>query len=574
MGAVVVSAVLRAQAAAQGGDAAAADALTQAESTGRTEGLLAFLGREAEQSPASRDEDLVQMHRELAAIADLAGDWRAALASYEQVLLRRPRDADSLTRAGDLLMGAGGRTAEARAMFERARDAAATPEEQFWALLGLGRVAERIQTLADANRSYTLAFQIASRMSERAPSDSTWKRNLSVALGKIGALQAEQGLGDEAVESLKASLAIRAELAAAEPEDTTHMRDLSIGHAALGRVLTERGDLSGALESLEASRVIRERLVELDGANAPAKRELASVLQDLGHVRENGGEFAAALAWYRQAAGMLSELRTIDPDNLDWARDLSIAHNNIADVLLLMGDAAQSLASAAEAMAIARMLVARDEGNTQWQRDLAMCHYRIGDARMSLEEIPGALESFGAGLAIVERLATGDAANMSWKRDVYVGRGRVGDAKSRQDLPSAVVSYRSALEVAEAMSAADPGNPEYQRDRATSLRKIGLALGALADFEDALRSTEAERAIRVSMLERDRANVKWKRDLGLCEHTLGLILIDLGRLDEARVHAREAARILAEVSAAAPDSAEWRADAADAAAVLERLGTG
>ena len=570
-GATIASAVLRAKAAADSGDRAAADALAAAEE-GRTGELLAFLGGEASDAPPDGTDDLIEMHLEIAAVAELAGDSRTALESYEQVLRRRPDDADTLTRAAALALGAGGRTLEAKAMYERARDASSRPETQFWAIIGLGDIAERIVTLAEASRQFRLALQIATRMSEREPESADWKRNVSVAHTRIAGVQAAQGMGEAAVASHTASNTIKAALAAADPGNTTAKRDLAIGYAALAHVYTDRGQTAEASVCIYKSYEIRKSLAESDPTNTLWKRDLASIMQDLGNVREAAGDFASALGSYQEASAILDELCSIDRANTSWARDLSIAHNNIADVLLLMDSAGESLSAAQNAMAIARRLTSQEPANAQWQRDLAMCHYRIGDARLAMEEIPGALEAFGAGLAIVERLAATDGANMQWKRDAFVGHDRIGDARSRSDLHGAIASYESALSVADAMAALDPENPTYQRDRASSLRSIGLANGALGEYTEALEATTAEHALRVEIVGRDPANLARRRELGLSVYTLAIILVDLGRLDDARSRAGEAAHILGEVSAAAPANAEWRRDAEAAEALVKQLG--
>lgn len=574
----IAGAVVRAKVAADAGDAEAAAALAAAEN-GRTEDLLAFLGREAAAEPGGGpaggpegDDELIEMHREIAALAELAGDSRTALESYEQILKRRPGDADTLTRAAALVLGTGARTLEAKAMYERARDAATRPEEQFWAVVGLGDIAERISPLAEALRQHRLALQIATRMSERNPLSTEWKRNVSVAHLRIGNVQANQGLGDEAVASHRASIEIKRELLAADPGNTTYQRDLCIGETALGRVHMDRGETAEATVCLYRAFEAQKALTLSDPTNTLWKRDAASITQDLGNAREAAGDFPGALGSYQESVGILEELRQMDPENTSWARDLSIAHNNTADVLLLMGKPEESLRAAEAAMAIASGLVSREPSNTQWQRDLAMCHYRVGDALLGKEDAQGALEAFGAGLAIVERLGAGDGANMSWKRDVYVGRDRMGDARSRFDLAGAIASYESALEVADAMAALDPENPAYERDRASSLRSIGLASAAAGNFERGLEATLAERAIRASIVERDPVNVARRRDLGLSEYMLGLINADLGRMDEARARASEAARILAGVSSAAPANAEWRRDAEAAEALVEQLG--
>ena len=77
-------------------------------------------------------------------------------------------------------------------------------------------------------------------------------------------------------------------LAEADPSNAGWQRDLSVSHEKIGDVLVAQGDLSGALESYRASMAIRERLAEADPNNAGWQRDLAGSLWRLAEFSESG----------------------------------------------------------------------------------------------------------------------------------------------------------------------------------------------------------------------------------------------------------------------------------------------
>jgi len=111
-------------------------------------------------------------------------------------------------------------------------------------------------------------------------------------------------------------------LAEADPDNAGWQRDLSVSHNKIGDVRVEQGDLSGALESYRASMAIRERLAEADPNNAGWQRDYAVNLSKLAGIPDSGvGWSEVADAWGRmEARGILAP---VDQHYVEEARRLA-----------------------------------------------------------------------------------------------------------------------------------------------------------------------------------------------------------------------------------------------------------
>jgi tetratricopeptide (TPR) repeat protein len=196
-------------------------------------------------------------------------------------------------------------------------------------------------------------------------------------------------------------------------------RDRSVAFNALGDVQVAQDNLAGALESYRASLAIRERLARADAGNAGWQRDLSVSYDRIGDVQRAQGNPAAALVSYRASLAVAERLAR-DAGNAGWQHDLSVSHNKIGDVQGAQGNLAGALESYRSSLAIAERLVRADAGNAGWQRDLSVSHDRIGNVQRAQGNLAAALESYRASLAIRERLARADASNAGWQRDLIV----------------------------------------------------------------------------------------------------------------------------------------------------------
>ena len=124
-------------------------------------------------------------------------------------------------------------------------------------------------------------------------------------------------------------------------------RDLSVSHNKIGDVLVAQGDLPGAMESYRASLAIRERLAKSDPGSAGGRgsattlgwqRDLSVSHEKIGDVLVAQGDLPGALESYRARHAIAERLAKSDPGNAGWQRDLSVSHNKIGDVQVAQGN--------------------------------------------------------------------------------------------------------------------------------------------------------------------------------------------------------------------------------------------
>src|SRR5664279_1485004 len=173
-----------------------------------------------------------------------------------------------------------------------------------------------------------------------------------------------------------------------------------------------------------------------------------------------------------------------DPTNSEWQRDLSISRNKQGDVAVAAGDLARDAEHYRAGLTIRERLAAADPTNTGWQRDLSVSREKLGDVAVATGDLAGAAEHYRAGLAIAERLAAADPTNSGWQRDLSISREKLGDvAVAAGDLAGAAEHYRADLAIVRRLTEAhlDVFLPELAR----SLTSLGVVLTELGRHDEA-----------------------------------------------------------------------------------------
>jgi tetratricopeptide (TPR) repeat protein len=164
----------------------------------------------------------------------------------------------------------------------------------------------------------------------------------------------------------------------------------------------------------------------------------------------------------------------------------------------------------------------------------------------------GAAEHYRAGLAIAERLAAADPTNTEWQRDLSISRSKLGDvAVAAGDLAGAPEHYRAGLAIRERLAAADPTNTGWQRDLSGSRERLGDVAAAAGDLTGAGEHYRAGLAIvrRLTEAQLDVFSPELARSLT----SLGVVLTEMGRHDEAQALDRQALTIYLRLHRRQPD---------------------
>lgn len=224
-----------------------------------------------------------------------------------------------------------------------------------------------------ARAEYQASLALTEALSQKAPSDTRLKRDLSVILQKLGDLVAEIDGPAEAMAHFEADLAIARALRRLDPEREDWTLDLIVSLDRMGVVRFLVGDAGESLALLAEADGLATTLAEQD----PGRIDLAAVAtraaQKLSLIAFEVGDHAGAADAAARNADRLAAVSSDDVGGGLYAD----AMNNVAWYSLFTGEATGALAAAQEATSL-------DPGNDGYRLNLAhalMFSGEIADAR-------------------------------------------------------------------------------------------------------------------------------------------------------------------------------------------------
>jgi tetratricopeptide (TPR) repeat protein len=279
------------------------------------------------------------------------------------------------------------------------------------------------------------AEQAYDRLVQGVNNDPKLLRSQAAMFMEFAETYAAQGDTPRQLASAQASRDIMDRLTRADPGNAGWRRDLSVAYGKVGDVLKAQGDLAGALKSYRDGLDIRDRLTKSDPGNASWQRDLSLSYEEVGDVLKVQGDLAGALKSYRDSLDIRDRLTKSDPGNASWQRDLSLSYEKVGDVLKAQGDLADALKSYRDSLDIRDRLTKSDPGNAGWQRDLSLLYDKVGNVQGAQGDLAGALKSFGDSVGIRDRLAKSDPGNARWQSDLSWAMNFVGDVQVAQGRP-------------------------------------------------------------------------------------------------------------------------------------------
>lgn len=367
----------------------------------------------------------------------------------------------------------------------------------------LGQSAAARENMAQAN---ALLAGIGSQRLDSA----RLERRVALAQLAVGSDLLASGSFDDALKTLRPSLASLERRAAADPKNIDSQRDLSLAANAVGDALLAKGQIDEALQRYREALAIRDRLVKRDPKNDAWRRDLSVSQERVGDVLLAKSELDEALNAYRTSLDLRLAAADLETSG-DWQRQLAVSYNKIGDVLVARGALAEALNDYRAGLAL--QLAAANRNNAA-RRDLSVSYERIGDVLKEQHAWEEALVAYRASLAIREGLAVDDPGNARWARDLPVSHERIGDVLLARGSPGdAVAAYRTSLSMRDKLAQNDAKNAALQRDLAVSYNKLGDALAKQGATQDALKSYRSGLAVRERLVALDPANIQSRWDM-------------------------------------------------------------
>jgi eukaryotic-like serine/threonine-protein kinase len=247
------------------------------------------------------------------------------------------------------------------------------------------------------------------------------------------------------------------------------------------------------------------------------------------------------------------------------------ALSQIGDVRIEQGKLEAALPPIEESLALSKQLVARDPQNAQWQLGLGASHYYIGAVLMNRGEPRGALEHWEAYHSIARALVAQDPSNTRYRSELFMAGSNLGAAYQAQgELESARARFDDALKAAASLAATD-SKSEAQTNLAYAHNQLGLVLGQLGQLNESREQLRQEVALREKLLAADPKNAEHKLRLGTSRYFLGQVLEAIGETDAAIDQYVPANRQMAELVASDPANTRWRRNLADTHLMIARV---
>jgi len=240
----------------------------------------------------------------------------------------------------------------------------------------------------------------------------------------------------------------------------------------------------------------------------------------------------------------------------------SMALYQIGDVRMRRGDLAGAKRPFEESLALARELVARNPNDTECLFGLGQSEFWAGYALWERGDPDAARPHFEAYHEISERLVAREPESLDWRRELSYSLSNLGSLLEAQgELEGALERFRAALELDRALvaDAPDPETVDAQRfELAATHNTVGLVLEQLGRLDEAQEHFEADVALRRELVERDPENQRWRELYGTSGQFLGNLLAMRGETAAARPHLEAVRDLFDELAAHDPENGDWR----------------
>jgi tetratricopeptide (TPR) repeat protein len=269
---------------------------------------------------------------------------------------------------------------------------------------------------ADARAQFERSRELVERLLASDPGNALLERDLARAFGKLGDI-AYHNLDDAAAEeSYSQAQAIYEAHLASDPESVPARDGLSITHNNFTRLFERQGKLATAREHAEKSLAIAEELAASQ-SDTRFQRGLVVTLGRLGLVCERQYDFDGAGRHYRRQVELAEQLVAREPANATWLSDLSVTLQNLSKLHERQWQFGDAATLSRRSLALAESRAKQDPENAVAQRNLAIGFNALGDVQVHLDA-DAARASFRRAFEIATEQARRDAASVQKAADL------------------------------------------------------------------------------------------------------------------------------------------------------------
>ena len=282
---------------------------------------------------------------------------------------------------------------------------------------------------------------------------------------------------------------------------------------------------------------------------------LASFADSYGTLGLDDSQARAA----EQSLTIMTALVAQNGDDIDLLADRFLALEKVGDARARLGDLVGALALYTEAETGWRMLESKRADFAPWQRSHAAVAVKIGEMLIDRDEQARARDLFRDSLAIAQRLAAREAGSATARAAVSKAHMRLANAlHDLGDYPAALIEVSAATAIRAELVQAEPASIGQKRELAVCHHLEGTILLAQEKFSEALAAFDRDRALVADLLRQDTGNTGLAFHLSVNADKVGLIHLRERKLDEADAAFRRALELRQQLLATAPANGPWQ----------------
>lgn len=246
---------------------------------------------------------------------------------------------------------------------------------------------------------YQKAVEFARRFQAAAPRDP-------IALEVLASAMFSQavGLGNDGVESLKATLGVYESILSADPANSKKMRNVALCCKYLANMLLAHEDYRQALDYAERARALDDGRIASNPGSRAALLDLTNDLGTIGRLQLELGDFTGAILTLRRNLAIRQRLSTDDPGDALLSERLGKAHQTLGMALLASGQVQESQSEYRAALARIEKALAQARDSPSLLESSAAVRLGLGKAAMRLNRPAEGCALFGQAHSILLRV--------------------------------------------------------------------------------------------------------------------------------------------------------------------------
>lgn len=318
-------------------------------------------------------------------------------------------------------------------------------------------------------------------------------------------------------------------------EDPTLKREVAEAHYLAGKITQTIDSPERAMDHFLAAADLQKQLFEENPQSQGLIAELGNTLNAIGEAHIRKFDLEAALEQFDASSKLRATLAEVKPDDTEAARTLANSYMNIGTVYKYQGEFDDAIQAMQRAQMIrVSQLEEKKPDNPKLKRDLGMGYYNLATVRQELGNSNRAETHYLQAVKVFSELQIAQPNSIDYNRFLAACQRMLGDLLKESDPEKSIDYYRRSQKVLESSRSQNPNVVDIAADLSGLYLNLGDLLHSQGKLDDAL--DVLDRSIKVlEDLSEDLTDVPWYRlDLGRAQRSVGVILAEAGRPEEAK----------------------------------------